>query len=135
MTYALDSNIISYLLKDNAVVYTQLDKALDDGAKCIIPPIAYYEIKRGLLFSGATKKAAYFEELCYDFGIGRMNTRIWDEAAKIYTEHRKIGQMIEDADIFIAAFCIVNEYTLVTHNTKHFININGLHLVDWTSAL
>jgi len=82
MTYALDSNIISYLLKDNATVYAQLDKALDDGELCVIPPVVYYEVKRGLLFSGATTKADDFEELCREFGIGCMNTHIWDEAAK-----------------------------------------------------
>ena len=134
MIYALDSNIISYLLKDNTVVYNWLDKILNEGGCCIIPPVAYYEIKRGLLFSKAIKKAVYFEELCCEFGIGIMDTPVLDEAAKIYAEHRANGQMIEDSDIFIAAFCVVNGYTLVTHNTKHFKNINGLYLTDWTSA-
>ena len=41
MIYALDSNIISYLLKDDATVYSRLNKAIDDGGRCIIPPIAY----------------------------------------------------------------------------------------------
>jgi len=114
--------------------YTWLDKVLDNGGHCVIPPVAYYEIKRGLLFSGATTKANYFEELCGEFGVGRMDTHVWYEAAKIYSEHRKNGQMIEDADIFIAAFCIANGYTLVTHNTKHFVNVKGLFLTDWTAS-
>jgi len=132
MTFALDSNIISYLLKDNATVYAWLDKALDEGNCCIIPPVAYYELRRGLLFSGATKKADDFETLCRELGVGRMSTRIWDEAARIYSNQRKIGQMIEDADIFIAAFCVINGYILVTNNTRHFVGIEGLALVDWT---
>jgi predicted nucleic acid-binding protein len=40
MIYALDSNIISYLLKDDATVYSQLIEAIDAGNRCIIPPIA-----------------------------------------------------------------------------------------------
>jgi predicted nucleic acid-binding protein len=38
---------------------------------------------------------------------------------------------IEDADILIAAFCLYNNYILVTDNTKHFINIKGLNTVNW----
>jgi len=44
---------------------------------------------------------------------------------------RKTGKTICDADILIAAHCIVNGYTLITHNTKHFENIEGLLLENW----
>jgi tRNA(fMet)-specific endonuclease VapC len=133
MTYALDANIISYLLKDNASVYERLYGAMDDNNRCIIPPVAYYEVKRGLLAINATSQADDFDNLCSDLGIGRMNTRAWDEAARLYALHRKKGNSIEDADLFIAAFCLVNGYTLVTHNTKHFKHIAGLQFVDWVA--
>jgi predicted nucleic acid-binding protein len=129
MTYALDSNIISYMLKDNAIVYARLDKAMDAGGRCIIPPVAYYEVKRGLLAVHATAKERDFEQLCREFGVGRMNSRAWNEAARLYVLHRK--QNIEDADLFIAAFCVVEGFTLVTNNTKHFNGIDGLNIVDW----
>ena len=131
MTYALDSNIISYLLKNDSSVYFHLNKALDDGNRCIIPPVAYYEVKRGLLAVKATTKARGFDQLCSEFGIGRMNKLIWDEAIRIYGFLRGQGKLIEDADIFIAAFCIFNNYTLVTHNVKHFELIKKLNLIDW----
>lgn len=131
MIYALDSNIISYMLKDDPVVYERYDKATSTGERCIIPPVVHYEIKRGLLFSGATTKAADFDILCRDLGVGNMSVPVWAEAARLYADHRRKGKMIEDADLFIAAFCIVNDYTLVTHNTKHFEGIDGLQLVNW----
>ena len=34
-------------------------------------------------------------------------------------------------DILIAAFCVVNDYLLVTDNTKHFKDIDGLQFVNW----
>ena len=37
----------------------------------------------------------------------------------------------DDGDIFIAAQCIVNDYTLVTDNTGDFERINGLKTVNW----
>ena len=133
MIYALDSNIITYLLKSNTTVYSRLNKAVDEGGRCIIPPIAYYEVKRGLLACNATKKASDFELLCFDFGVGDMNLKTWDESARLYALQREKGRTIEDADLFIAAFCIANDCTLVTNNTRHFQGINDLKLVNWTT--
>ncbi|GMO43725.1 MAG: hypothetical protein Pg6C_05520 [Treponemataceae bacterium] len=45
---------------------------------------------------------------------------------------RQNQSVIEDADIFTAAFCIYNGFTLVTNNTKHFQHISGLNYCDWT---
>jgi len=131
MIYALDSNIISYLLKDNSKVYESFDRATANGERCVIPPVVYYEIKRGLLFSGATIKADDFDMLCRELGIGEMSVQVWDKAAQLYSEHRKKGESIDDADLFIAAFCIVKGYTLVTNNIKRFENVEGLQLVNW----
>jgi len=35
------------------------------------------------------------------------------------------------ADILIAAFCIINGYTLVTNNEKHFRDIEELDYTNW----
>ena len=104
MIYALDSNIISHLLKDNPVVYDSFDKAMINGARCTIPPVVYYEIKRGLLFSKATTKANDFDIMCRELGVGEMNALAWDEAARLYALHRRDGTLIEDADLFYSSF-------------------------------
>ena len=41
----------------------------------------------------------------------------------------------KDGDIFIAAYCIVNDYTLVTDNTRDFSRIDGLKYVNWKEWL
>jgi len=56
MIYALDSNIISYLLKDNDTVYSRYFEALSHGHRCMIPLMVYYEVRRDLMASGATIK-------------------------------------------------------------------------------
>lgn len=48
---------------------------------------------------------------------------------KAYTQ--KIGKTIDDMDLLIAATAITNNFTLVTHNTKHFENIPNLKVEDW----
>ena len=130
MTYALDSNIISFMLKGNTTVRTRFCKAMDAGGSCIIPPVVYYEVKRGLLAVNATAKARDFEQLSEDFGIGEMDIKKWDKAAHLYAEYRKHN--VGDADTFIAAYCIDEGFTLVTNNVKHFKHIDGLKIEDWS---
>ena len=60
-----------------------------------------------------------------------MTIETYDEAARQYVKLRNIGKPVSDADILIAAFCIVNDLIFVTHNTKHFVNIDELRIEDW----
>jgi predicted nucleic acid-binding protein len=131
MIYALDSNIVSYMIKRDRAVSARYLAEATTGHECIIPPIVYYEVKRGLLAVNATAQIREFERLCRDFGIGRMNIEAWTESARLYAQHRQTGTLVDDADLFVAAFCKVNDYTLVTNNTRHFQRISGLRLVNW----
>jgi predicted nucleic acid-binding protein len=131
-TFALDTNIISYLLRHNPVVSARLRRENDSGNMIAIPPLVYYEIKRGLLADKSKKRLRSFENFYEDIGIGEMTLEAYDEASRQYASLRQIGRPTGDADILIAAFCLVNGYTLVTNNTKHFEHIKGLQLVDWT---
>lgn len=103
--YVLDTNIVSFYLKGNETVENNIISALANGDNILVAPIAYYEIKRGLLAIGSQKRLSEFENFCQLFGIGQLDNSVLDTAAKIYAEQRRLGYMIEDADIFIAAFC------------------------------
>ena len=133
-TFALDTNIISYLLRsDPAVsVSARLTQENDRGNMFIIPPLVYYEIKRGLLADNAKKWLRMFEDFCEDISIGEMTLEMYDAAAQQYDNQRRIGRPVGDADLLIAAFCMVSGYTLVTNNTKHFEQIDGLQITNWT---
>ena len=129
--YALDTNTISYLLKDDPAVSARLRAESDGGNDLIIPLMAFYEVKRGLLTAQASRKMRHFEQFCDDLGVGELSYEVLDKAAYIYADLQRIGRLVDDADIILGAFCVVNGYILVTNNTKHFENIDGLQLVDW----
>jgi predicted nucleic acid-binding protein len=129
--YAIDSNIISYLLKGNEQIAERIEAETSIGHEVVIPPIAYYEVKRGLIASSATAKIEIFNNLCSENKVGDIDRATLDAAATIYASLRLIGRSIEDADILIAAFCIANDFTLITNNTKHFEHINGLSFMNW----
>ena len=133
MTYALDTNIISYLLRGDETVTQRWREERIRGNKSIIPILAYYEAKRGLVAANATTKLRAFEQVCSALSVEVLSLDDVDTASRIYTERKKQGKSIEDADLLIAAQAIARGYILVTNNTKHFDNINGLIYENWVT--
>jgi len=101
------------------------------GHEVVISPIAYYEVKRGLQVIKAEKRLREFAALCKVLSVGKLDNSILDFASDIYCELKEKKQTVEDADILTAAFCISHGSILVTHNTKHFVNMSGLNYCDW----
>lgn len=131
MMYALDTNIISYILRGDKGVKQRWRREEDVGNRSVIPLMVYYEIQRGLIASGASVKMRSFENLCTVFGIYDLTKADMRTAAGIYADRKYRGMPIDDADLLIAAQCVTNGYTLVTNNIKHFERIDGLQLVNW----
>ena len=129
--FVLDSNILSFYLRQNQRVIQKVHDTLLSGNEVLIGPIAYYEVKRGLLAIKAENRLKEFNALCKTLGVGQLDNSILDYAADIYRELRDNRQTVEDADILTAAFCIRHGFTLVTQNTKHFQSMSGLNYCDW----
>ena len=131
MTYALDTNTVIAILGNNKNVEQKGDIAILAGDKLVIPPVVDYEIQRGLLYKPSPRKEKIYFSLRQHYGVGIMTPEMWVKSAHIYVDLRKNGFTVGDDDIFIAAFCLLNGYTLVTRNTKDFENIAGLQQVNW----
>ena len=131
MIYALDANTLSFILKEDENVKRSAIAALDNGDKFVIPQISDYEVRRGLLAQKMTKKLREYMNFRENAPIGLIDSDVWNKAIQIYVSLSQKGKPIEDADILTAAFCIVNGCTLVTNNTRHFVNIGDLRYIDW----
>jgi tRNA(fMet)-specific endonuclease VapC len=129
--YTFDTNVFSYYIKGNKEIKDRLIKELLEGNQFIINPITYYEISRGLLAINSQKKFQMFKDLCGIFGIIELSNDVLDIAAQNYVILRKKGELIEDADLFIAATCIANDLVLITNNQSHFSRIDGLKIESW----
>jgi len=134
MTYALDANIIIAALNNDKSVEEKGAMAISTGNNLVIPPVVDYEIQRGLLYKPSPRKEKIYFSLRSHYGIGIMTLEMWIRAAHIYVKLRRKGFTVGDDDIFIAAFCMLNGYTLVARNTKDFENITGLQQVNWGVA-
>jgi predicted nucleic acid-binding protein len=127
----LDTNIIIDFLNREQSVIKQFNKAEIDGVGMLIPSVVDYEIMRGFCHTPSPRKEVVYQNMRVNCPVIEINTAIWKLAASIWALLRKAGQTVGDADIIIAATCIENGYSLITYNTKHFKNINGLLLCDW----
>ena len=56
---------------------------------------------------------------------------IIDMASEIYAKLKRSGNLVEDADILIAASCLVKDIVLVTDNEEHFRRIENLEVENW----
>jgi predicted nucleic acid-binding protein len=134
MVYALDTNIVIHYLRGNADVRKSLSDAVSRGDGVVVPGVVNYEMMRGFKINSAPKKEAAYRMLTDPNGycrIKELDSGSWQRAELIYAELYRKHLTVGELDILIAAFCLDNDYTLVTNNTAHFQNINGLRLEDW----
>ena len=101
------------------------------GHELIIPPIVDYEVKRGFIAKRMGRKMSEYIDFCQSVSVGVFDEAVWQKAAYVFAVLYQRGIVVDDADVLIAAYCLVNEYTLVTNNKRHFENIDGLKYVDW----
>jgi len=131
MTYVLDTNIITAILKGNEKVKRKVQEVIVGEEEIFINGISYYEIKRGLLAANATAQLSRFDLLCKRLGLILLNDKsIFDEAAEIYATLSKKGAIIEDADILIASVVRASKFILISDDI-HFNRIQGVRIENW----
>lgn len=129
--YALDTNIISYFLKNDMSVVQRINEERGNQNKIIIPPIAYFEVQNWLMKNNSKLKITSFKKMYSEEGIGILDKDIFDIATAEKIKLQAKGLNIEDSDLWIAAYCLKHELTLVTNNIKHFEHIPNLNMVNW----
>ena len=127
----LDTNIITAFLKNDLRVVGKISNYLDLFDKLTINIISYYEILRGLKDLGNQEKLRRFEDFIQENELVLIRKDTVEKAAEIYAYLKKEGNLIEDADILMAAIAIVEDLVLITNNTSHFNRVKGLRLDNW----
>ena len=127
----LDTNIITAFLKNDLRVVERVSNYLELFDKLTINIISYYEILRGLKDLGNQEKLRSFEDFIQENELVLIRKDTIEKAAEIYAYLKKDGNLIEDADILMAAIAIVEDLVLITNNTSHFNRVKGLRLDNW----
>ena len=129
--YALDSNIVSYFLKNDPVIVQKINFEKNKQNKFVVPPMVYFEIQNWLKKNKSKNKAEIFQRIYMDQGIGVIDKEIFDIAVVERLKLQEKSFSIEDDDLLIAAYCIKHKLPLVTNNTKHFKDIEDLQIINW----
>jgi tRNA(fMet)-specific endonuclease VapC len=130
-TYALDANIVSYFLKKDKTIIARMRLENSRQNQFVIPQTVYFEIQNWLLKNDSKGKMLSFEKMYSAQGIGVIDKAILDIASTVKLKMQRQGRSISDDDLFIAAYCLKHKLSLVTNNTRHFINVEGLEILNW----
>ncbi len=131
--YLLDTNILSEMIKrqPNSHVLSRLGSkpahTLFTSSICIM------ELRFGSALREDFEK--FWQKIAKEI-ISKVNIISIGEkealrAGNILADLRKSGQTIGLEDVLIAASAIVNQYTVVTANVRHFSRIKGLVVENW----
>ena len=130
MNYLLDTNIVTAILKKNKKVEQKLKEVQVERKGVFISGITYYEIKRGLLATNATRKLLEFGGLCRRYRVLPVEIEVLEKASEIHAELKGQGRLLEDADILIAATAIAQGLILVSHD-RDMQRVTGITIEDW----
>ena len=134
MIYALDTNTVTFFLKEDEEVRYNAEIALNKGHTLVLPRIVDYEVQRGLLARHMDKKLREYLAFRQSIAIGVISEDVWNKAAHIYATLSQKGKSIGDGDTLVAAFCLINDCVLVTNDTD-FNYVDCLQHVNWKTHL
>lgn len=127
----LDTDVLSALMRKNPVVLAKVRVYLIEHLQLTFSIITRYEILRGLKAKKAVKQESIFDRFCQKNVVLPITDEIVIKAAEIYANLRARGELISDADIFIAASAIIHKLVVVTNNETHYKRIEGIHIENW----
>jgi len=132
MDYLLDTSLVSAIIKQDKSVMKKMKERIDKGERFFISVITDYEILRGLFAVNAIKKQEIYEILRSQLNVLWIDElELSKKAAEVHVTLKQRGQIIQDADILIAATALVKNLTVITGDS-HFSRIETLKVENWS---
>ena len=127
----LDPNVIVGILRGNANVHEHFVRHLGEMA---VPAMVLGELHFGVAKSkNPERNRALLQTLLHALPVMHTNDLIMEKFGEQKAMLARQGEIVEDADVLIAATALVYDATLVTGNARHFLRFAELKLDDWTS--
>ena len=132
--YLLDTNILSYFIRGNHPALMRRMVTAMQAQTISTSVICRAEIRYGqALMAVADKRHKPINLMLLELPALAWTADAADRYGEIRAQLRQQGAPCGEMDTMIAAHTLVNKLTLVTHNTRHFEQIEGLVLEDWTA--
>jgi len=129
--YLLDTNIISYWMRGDAVTINRIKTHAPSDLS--LSTITLAEIYYGIEKSPVKKaqRRAKIQKIVSVLKIYPFDEAAAASYARIRAQLEKNGVRISERDTQIAAVAMANRLTVVTHNVKEFGRIEKLSVEDW----
>ena len=134
--YLLDTNICIHFIKGEYDLENKIRKV--GFYSCYLSEITIAELLYGVENSSIDRRSINFQRVQNLRTAFSGRVLSIGEGLEEYTTQKAqlkgMGRRVEDLDIFIGATSIVKNLTLVTRNTKDFVNMTGIVLENWIDS-
>ena len=125
----LDTNIIIAYLNGNQKVAERLKAHLPEIA---VSSLVLAELRYGARASArASENLQRLEQFLQIVSVVDFDQASADSYSHLRLDLRCKGRPTGEMDLLIASVAVAHQAILVTHNTKHFSQIEGLAVEDW----
>lgn len=124
----LDSDIIIDFLKEKEYAIKKIKDLQEKELKLSTTTINTFELFRGVIKSKSSEAIDPLIKFLSNISIYNFNLESSKKAAEIFENLIANGEIIDLADIMIAATVILNNEPLLTKNIKHFKRIPELKI-------
>jgi tRNA(fMet)-specific endonuclease VapC len=129
--YLLDTDILNYVLKRDAIVVQRFEQALREGHGFVLSAVVDFEITRYHRLKGMHRVARFYASMVELWSRVEVEADDWRTAADLWASRHRAGKPITDSDLLIAVSALKSGATLATNNLRHFDDL-GLSLETWT---
>lgn len=129
MNLAIDTDVVSFTYKKDsrAVLY---EPYLRSGV-LTISFMTLTELKFWTLGNNwSEKRKKNFAKFLEDYLVIYADEKLCETWAKINNDARKNGHPIDTADAWVASVALLYDIPLVTHNRRHFENVENLSVIS-----
>lgn len=133
MTYMLDTNIISYLIKNRDFGLIDKFEQMAEDSTIGVSSITAAELFYGIKKRQSKKLEIAVRELLYPLEKFSFDENAALAYGEIRTKLEKNGEIIGSYDMLIAAHAQSINAVLVTNNTREFKRVQNLKIEDWSS--
>ena len=133
MTYMLDTNIISYLIRSRDFGLIDKFEQMAEDNIVGISSVTVAELFYGIKKRKSKKLEVAVRELLYPLEKFSFDEDAALAYGEIRTQLEKKGEIIGSYDMLIAAHAQSINAILVTNNTREFQRVQNLKIEDWSS--
>lgn len=134
MILTLDTSVLVDLMRARTPATMQAyERARESGRLLMISPIVLHELVSGALSGGQPEREmAKITRVVTPLTLVDLTPDDAFATGRLRSELRKLGRPIGDLDTLIAGQALARGWTVVTRNVRHFAQVEGLTLVDWS---